>query len=110
MTIVEQKLGSVFLRRNRKIVSVLQNFGVGDVNFDPTGRTCVFAYFTRYGERRFLTERLQGFPNFFRNSILRHNALNDSGAVAQLRKQKLAARAHVVEPALNGDFFTDVAG
>ena len=48
MTIVEEKLGPMLLRRNRKIVSVLQNFGIGDVNFDSARRARVFTHFTRY--------------------------------------------------------------
>ena len=76
---------------------------MADVEFVSAGRALVGANFAFDDHARFLRQRLDRVEDFRRNGVLRHDALNDAGAVAKLRKQQLPALAQVVEPAADGD-------
>ena len=81
----------------------LHDLHVGDIEFVAAVGALVGANFAFDDHARFLGQRLDGVENFGRDRVLRHDALNDAGAVAELREQQLSALAQVVEPAADGD-------
>jgi hypothetical protein len=108
VAIVQEKFRTVLFQRNRKVVCVLKNFSVIDVDLKSSRRAAVFADTAGDRQGRLLSQRFERFPNFRRDRVLRHDALHNPGPVAQLRKQKFSAGAHVVEPALEDYFFANV--
>ena len=89
-------------------MSILNNLSVGHIEFESTRRATVFAHAAGDRQRGFLTQRFQRVPDFRGHGVLCHDALDDARAVAKLWKHQLAARTHVIEPALQRDFIADV--
>src|SRR5262249_30702168 len=54
--VVHEKLSTVFLRSDRVVVNLLQDFGISHVYLKTTGRATVFAYRSFDRERRLLSE------------------------------------------------------
>ena len=81
----------------------LHDLHVGHVEFESTGRAFISADFAFDDDARFLRQRLDRIEHFRRDRILGDDTLNDAGAVAKLRKQKLPAFAQVVKPAADSD-------
>ncbi len=59
-------------------------------------------------DARLLLELVRAREHSSSTSPLKTTHCDDAGAVAQLEEVELAARALVVEPAVEGDFFSDV--
>src|SRR6266404_2543030 len=81
----------------------LHDLDVRDVEFIAPGSALIGADFAFDDEAGFLGEAFDGVEDFGRDGILWYYALDDTGAVAKLRKEKLAALAEVVEPTADGD-------
>src|SRR5689334_20663224 len=105
---VQQKLRTMFFRRNGKVMRVLQDLGIDDIDFHTAGSSCIFAHTSRDDERRFLAEALQRFPELRLYGVSGYHALHDSAAVPQLREQKFSTRTQVIKPTLQLDFFADM--
>ena len=78
------------------------------LQFDADRRTGVFFYRARDDDRALLAERIR---EIVKRLVVRlkNDALNDTGAVPELQKHELPARAFVIEPALECDALADAA-
>ena len=91
MPVVHQEFGSVFFRRDRIIVSILDDFQRGNVELDADRRAGVFLDGAGNDYRGFLAEAFSVLENLFRIAF-ENDALHDPGAVSQLQKDEFAAR------------------
>ena len=96
----------MFLGRNRvgrRLGHALYDLHVGHIQLVAAVRPLVGAHLALDNHAGFLGQSFNRVENIRRNGVLRHHALNDAGAIAELREQELAALAKVVEPAADGD-------
>ena len=106
MAMLHQEVGAVLFGRDGIRIGLgnaLHDLHVRDIEFVSAVRALVGADFAFDDHTGFLGESLDRFEDFGRDGVLRHNALNDAGAVAKMREQQFAALAQVVEPAADGD-------
>jgi hypothetical protein len=83
--------------------NALYDLDVCDIEFVAAGGALIGADFAFDDDARFLSEALDGVEDFGRDGVFWDYSLDDSGAVAKLREEELAAFAEVVEPSANGD-------
>jgi hypothetical protein len=107
--VIHEELRPVLLRRDGVALDALQDLCVGHVDLEAAGGAFVRAHRAAHGDGRLLTEMVERVPDFGRDRLLEHDALDDARAVAQLREHELAARTCVVEPAADVDLFPGVA-
>ena len=81
----------------------LQDLNVGDIEFVAAGGALIGANFAFDDDAGFLGETFDRVEDFGRDGVFRNYALDDAAAVAELREEKFAAFAEVVEPSANGD-------
>ena len=95
----------MFFRRNRiRIVlgNPLQDLNARDIELIPAGCTLVGADLSLDDHARLLGESFDRVEDFRRDSILRHHALNQPGAIAN-GGRAVSRYPQVVEPAPDGD-------
>ena len=80
----------------------LHNLYMRDVELVTAGCTLIGADFPLDDHAGFLGEALHRIENFRCNRVLSHDTLDDSGTVAENRKQQFPAFAQVVKPAADG--------
>ena len=106
---VQKKFRAVLLWRYREVVRFLNDFAASSHQFQSRpARERLLAHCP-------VTINADSWPSGFSASqssgdtaLLGHDALHDASAVAKLRKQKLAARSHVIEPAFDCYFLPHV--
>ena len=109
MAAIEQVVDAVFLRRDGVVVRL----GHDDVHrrdVDLVAALCprVRARGAGHHQRRFLREMVGGLEDLVADRGLRHHGLDEARAVTNRQEVDLAARAFVVEPALERDLFAGV--
>jgi hypothetical protein len=108
---LHQKINAMLFQRDWEGIALrdsLDDLYVGNIEFVAAGGPLVSADFAFHDDTRLLRETLHRVENVGWNGTLRYNALNHTGAIAKLRKEKLPALAKIVEPAANGDGLTFV--
>ncbi len=103
---LHQEVGAVLLgsdRIRRGFGHALHDLHVDYIEFVAAGSALVGADLALDDHARFLRQVLIASKTSGRNGVLGDDALNDSGAIAKLRKQQFPALAQVVEPAADGD-------
>jgi hypothetical protein len=103
MPVIEEKVDAVFLGRDRILGRLVDDLQIGDAELVAKGRAVVLRTTPVTIERRFLRQMIGARELILRHVLLEHHALQRAGAVAHLEEVQLAARALVVEPALEGD-------
>src|SRR5437899_2485260 len=99
MAVVHQKLSSMFLRRDRVIVDILQDLECGHIDLNAERRPRVLLYRTGNNDRTLLADRIR---KVVKRLVIRfeYNALHNARAVAELQKYEFSARTFVIKPAL----------
>ena len=113
VAMVHQELDAVLLGRDRVGGfgrDTLQDLELGDVKLEAAGRALVSAHLARDAHGGLLRQVARLLEDFRGDSALHDDALDDPGAVAEERKQQLAALAQVVKPALDHDLLAGVLG
>src|SRR5579859_3612224 len=106
MAMLHQKICAVFLGGDGvriRLGDTLHHLDIGNIEFIAAGIALVGPYLALDNHAGLLRQRLDGLEYFRRDRILGHDSLDDSGAVAKLRKQQLPALAQVIKPAANRD-------
>src|SRR5207302_1027478 len=101
-------LGRNWVRVFRR--DALQHFEPRDVKLKAAGRALVSPHLARDAQRRFLRQVARLLEDFRGYCALHDHTLDDPGAVANERKQELAALAQVVKPALDQNLLAGVLG
>src|SRR5437868_9661930 len=104
MAMLHQEICTVLFGRDRVRIgfrNALHYLYAHDIEFVSAWGALVGADFAFDDNAGLLREAFNGVEYLRRNSVFRHDALNDAGAVAELREQKFAALAQVVKPSAN---------
>ena len=88
----------------------MQHLDPGDIKLEAAGRALVSPHFAGDAQRRFLRQVARLLEDFRGDGALHDDALDDPRAVAEERKQQLAALAQVVKPALDDHLLAGVLG
>src|SRR5271157_2366111 len=111
MTMVHQELDAVFFEGDGIRVldrDQLLDLEVGHIQLEAARSTFVRAHLAADSQRRFLGQVAYPLKELRRNGALHHHTLNQARAVAEERKQKLAALSQVIEPPLDKNFLANV--
>ena len=102
MAMIHQKIDAVILGRDgirRLFRNALHNVRAFHVELVSARRARFFADLSANDQRRFLRQILQRFEQFLGQRAFHRDALDDAGAVAQLRETNFSAAAKIVQPA-----------
>ncbi len=111
MTMVHQELDAVLFEGDGIRVldrDQLLDLEVGHIQFEAARSTFIRAHLAGDSQRRFLGQNAYPLKELRRNRALHHHTLNQARAVAEERKQKLAALSQVIEPPLDKNFLANV--
>src|SRR5208337_3796936 len=111
MTMVHQELDAVLFEGDGIRVldwDQLLDLEVGHIQLEAARSTFVRAHLAADSQRRFLGQVAYPLKELRRNGALHHHTLNQARAVAEERKQKLAALSQVIEPPLDKNFLANV--
>ena len=103
MTMVHQEGGAMLLRRDGVLLRDVEDLEAGGMELVAERGAGVFADNARDLDAALLGEPLGALKDLLGDVVLAHDALDDGRAVAELQEVDLAARADVVDPALERD-------
>ncbi len=107
---IHQVVDAVLLRRDGIVLRLGHDLEAADVELEAAGRPGVGAGGACHRERALLRQMVGAAEGFLADGGLRHDALDEPGAVAQRQEMNLAARPAVVQPAAERDGFAGVRG
>ena len=107
---IEQIVDAVLFRRNRIVDRRAHDLEVRDVELVAARCAAVGAHRAVHDQRGFLRQVIGLLELLVADGSLRHDGLDESGAVAHRQKMDLSARAAIVQPPADGDRFALAAG
>ena len=107
---IHQVVDAVLLRRDRVVVRLAVDLEAGDVDLVAALGARVGAHRAGHRERRLLRQVVGARERLVADGRLRHDRLDEAGAVADDQEVDLAARPAVVQPAVDGDLLAFVLG
>src|SRR5918995_7154638 len=105
---IEQVIDPMLLRRDGIVERWSMNLQGRGIDLVSTRRARVRSNRARDTERRLLPEMIRRLEHVISDGRLRHDGLDDAGAVSNLQEVNLAARAAVVQPAVDRDLLAFV--
>ena len=109
MTVIKQKVDSVFLVANWVVNAFADQFDVFNLDFVAKLGTSIFMNLARYPKTAFLTQFMPcHFKHFWRYVIFPQNALEKCCPVTQLQESDLTTGTLVSQPNANPHAFVDV--
>ena len=107
---VHQVVDAVFLRRDGVVLRFGHDLELADVELEAARRPGVGAHRAGDDDGALLRQVIGASEGLVAHRRLRHDALDEPGAVAQGQEVDLAARPAVVQPAAEGHRLAGVAG
>src|SRR5262245_5862877 len=108
MAAIHEEVDAMLLWRDRKILRVRHDGHAGDIDLETAGRSRICADRALDHDRCFLGEMIRLLERLFTDRLLRHDALDEAGAVAYREEVYLPARSAIVQPASERDCLTVV--